>query len=121
MAVKFVAPGNDTERGVARIWEQLLGIEPVGIHDDFFRLGGHSLIGTQLIAHICSAFEVDLPLSRLAELRTVAGIAAVITAEKSRQQARRRGLLERVNQLSEAEVRAEIERRVGEPELKGAE
>jgi phthiocerol/phenolphthiocerol synthesis type-I polyketide synthase E len=109
---KFVAPTNETERAVARIWERLLGVEPVGIQDDFFRLGGHSLIGTQLIAGVCTSFEVDLPLSRLAELRTVAALARAIAEQReARERESQLAILDRVARLSEDEVRAEIERR----------
>ena len=58
--VEFVAPANDTERGVAEIWEGLLGIRPIGRRDDFFALGGHSLLGTQLMSRVRETFAVDL-------------------------------------------------------------
>ena len=46
----FVAPHSTTEIAVAAIWAEVLGIDPIGIHDDFFALGGHSLLATQVVS-----------------------------------------------------------------------
>jgi hypothetical protein len=48
----FVAPRDPVEELLASIWQELLGIERVGIHDDFFELGGHSLLATRVIARV---------------------------------------------------------------------
>ncbi|MCC6606154.1 MAG: SDR family oxidoreductase [Anaerolineae bacterium] len=71
----YVAPETDTEKLVASIWQEVLGIELVGIHDSFFDLGGHSLLATRLIARLRDAFQVDLPLSHFFESPTVAELA----------------------------------------------
>lgn len=76
----FVAPRNDLERTLAGFWEELLGIQGVGVEDGFFDLGGHSLIAVRLFARIRKAFAVDFPISVLFEAPTVAGIAALIAA-----------------------------------------
>lgn len=54
----FVAPTTDTEKTIAAIWQQVLDREQVGIHDNFFDLGGHSLLSIQVIAQINAALEV---------------------------------------------------------------
>ncbi|HEX6290302.1 MAG TPA: beta-ketoacyl synthase N-terminal-like domain-containing protein [Herpetosiphonaceae bacterium] len=78
LMTEYVAPDNEFERSIAAIWQEILGIEQVGVHDNFFDLGGHSLLATQLIARLREAFPVDLPLSRLFDAVTVASQAEVI-------------------------------------------
>jgi acyl transferase domain-containing protein/acyl carrier protein len=76
----YVAPRTDAERAVIQVWQELLGIDQIGIHDDFFELGGHSLIGTRLITRLRKAFQIDLPLRALFEAPTVAELTTVIEA-----------------------------------------
>ncbi|MHC5731882.1 MAG: phosphopantetheine-binding protein, partial [Nostoc sp.] len=52
----YVAPRTPVEQSVANIWQQLLGIERLGIHDNFFELGGHSLLATQVISQLRKSF-----------------------------------------------------------------
>jgi amino acid adenylation domain-containing protein len=78
----FVAPRTPTEELLAEIWAQLLDIERVGIHDNFFDRGGHSLLATQVVSRIREAFQVEIPLRRLFEVPTVAGLAESIEAAR---------------------------------------
>jgi thioester reductase-like protein len=78
----FVAPRSETEHRVARVWEELLGVRPVGMRDDFFALGGHSLNVTALCARLHHMFSVDLPLSTLFTSPTVEGVAAYIDSRR---------------------------------------
>ncbi|MBU7581844.1 MAG: amino acid adenylation domain-containing protein [Nostoc sp. TH1S01] len=82
----FVAPTTPVEEMLAGIWAQVLGLEKVGVNDNFFDLGGHSLIATRVISQIRQVFEVEIPLRRLFELSTVSELAkeiqAAIKAEK---------------------------------------
>lgn len=77
----FVAPRNAIETGLAAIWENLLGVSPVGVEDSFFDLGGHSLIAVRLFAQVKREFKVEFPISVLFEAPTIAKCAALIAAE----------------------------------------
>jgi amino acid adenylation domain-containing protein len=80
----FVAPRDPAEREIAALWQDLLGVDEIGIDDDFFALGGHSLLGTQLLSRLNRAFEVKLPLDALFDAPTVAGLAVRLREEKPR-------------------------------------
>ncbi len=90
----YVAPERAIERKIADLWSQLLGIEQIGINDNFFQLGGHSLIGTQLILSLREEFQVELPLVTIFEASTVAELALEIELL----------LLDEVEGMSEEEV-----------------
>jgi amino acid adenylation domain-containing protein len=78
-AAQRVAPTTELEHQLANIWQEVLGVPQVGIHDNFFEIGGHSLLGTQVISRIRDACSVELTLSSLFETPTVAGLAVAIT------------------------------------------
>ncbi|MCP4656308.1 MAG: AMP-binding protein, partial [bacterium] len=78
IATPYAAPRNSLEERLAELWEELLGIAPVGIHDDFIELGGHSLLGIQLYSRLQQAFGVTVPLAVLFETQTIVAMAAVI-------------------------------------------
>jgi amino acid adenylation domain-containing protein len=71
-------PRTETEKTVAAILTRLLGLERVDVHENFFSLGGHSLLGAQLVARVRAAFGVEMPLRVLFEAPTVAGLSAEI-------------------------------------------
>jgi amino acid adenylation domain-containing protein/thioester reductase-like protein len=75
---KFVSPSTCTEINVSDIWNDVLGIQQVGIHDNFFELGGHSLRASQVMSRLREAFQVELPLRYLFEEPTIAGLAELI-------------------------------------------
>lgn len=74
----YVEPRDDVERTVVAFWEELLGVNKVGVQDSFFDLGGHSLIAVRLFAKIKQVFAVDYPISVLFEAPTVERCAAMI-------------------------------------------
>jgi acyl carrier protein len=79
----FVAPRPGIEQSLAGIWSDLLGLSQVGIHDNFFDLGGHSLLTTQLISRVRDLFKVELPLRQVFQQPTIAALAIVIEHEQN--------------------------------------
>ena len=71
----YVAPRTPGEEALAGIWEEILGLERVGVHDDFFALGGHSLLATQVTSRVAEDMGVELGLWSLFESPTVAELA----------------------------------------------
>jgi amino acid adenylation domain-containing protein len=84
---RYVKPRSPVEEKLARVWSELLGVEPIGVYDDFFELGGHSLLATQLVSRVREAFGVELALRDLFRAATVAGLAEVIDQTPSRARA----------------------------------
>ncbi len=76
----YLAPRNEVETRVASIWEELLGIEKIGIHDRFYDLGGDSLLAAQVNARLGRAFALELPAAQLFKEATIAGQAGVVQA-----------------------------------------
>jgi acyl carrier protein len=79
---KIVPPRTPLEHEVAEIWRELLEIEQLSIHDNFFQLGGHSLMLTRLASRIRKTFQIEIPLQSLFLAPTIAEIASVIAIRK---------------------------------------
>ncbi|HTG35648.1 MAG TPA: non-ribosomal peptide synthase/polyketide synthase [Thermoanaerobaculia bacterium] len=80
LATPFVEPRSEAERRLADLWRELLGIEPVGVHDSFFELGGHSLLATQLISQVRDRFGAEVSFASFFDAPTVAALAASLEA-----------------------------------------
>jgi amino acid adenylation domain-containing protein len=74
----YVAPRTASEETLAGIWSEVLGLERVGVEDSFFDLGGHSLLGVQVISRISEAFGIELPLRQIFAEPTVAALAQTV-------------------------------------------
>ena len=77
-AIPFISPGTETERAVAQIWCEILGIDRVGLHDDFFDSGGHSLSATRLLARLRAHFDFSPDLAQFFDAPTVVSVASHI-------------------------------------------
>ena len=77
-------PSTDTERALAKIWAEALGVDRISVHDDFFALGGHSLLGAEVIERVRADFQMDVPLGRLFESPTIASVAGYLDEQSSR-------------------------------------
>lgn len=112
LRVPLVSPRNDVEREIADLWQHFLGIADIGIHDNFFLLGGHSLLGTRLISRLRDRFAIDIPLRHLFNAPTVAGLAEIVSErQREREEQETRRLLAQVESLEEHEVEKELNRR----------
>ncbi|MHC5743584.1 MAG: thioester reductase domain-containing protein [Nostoc sp.] len=76
----FVAPRTETEKHLADLWQNLLHRSPLSIYDNFFDLGGNSLLAVQLLSRLRETFHVTIPIHQLLEVPTIAGVAQVIEA-----------------------------------------
>ncbi len=75
-------PRDPGEEILAEIWEDVLGIDGIGVRDHFFQLGGHSLLATQVVSRIRRAFAVELPVRSVFENPTVAELAAEVDSRR---------------------------------------
>ena len=75
---EYTAPGNETEEKLAAIWQELLGIEKIGIHDSFFEKGGHSIKLIMMCSRIHKEFKIDISISELFPRPTIAELAEYI-------------------------------------------
>ncbi|GAA3388823.1 non-ribosomal peptide synthetase/MFS transporter [Cryptosporangium minutisporangium] len=91
----LVEPRTETERLIAGLWRELLGVETVGIDDDFFDLGGHSLIATQVAARLRRTSDAGVSVLDLFTHRTIRDLAALVE-----QPARTRGPRRLLNELT---------------------
>jgi len=80
----FVPPRTPVEKELARIWAEVLSIDKIGIHDNFFDLGGHSLAATRVISQVIKNFQLEIPLQVLFQAPTVAEMAVVITEHQGK-------------------------------------
>jgi acyl carrier protein len=74
----YVPPRSEAEQKIAAIWEEILGIEKVGVNDNFFDLGGNSLIGLKVISRVKSEFQAEISAVTLFEGPTVSALARLV-------------------------------------------
>lgn len=106
----YAAPSTPTQKELAEIWKELLRIEPIGVDDDFFMLGGHSILATQALARVNEIFDIDVPVSVFFsdEHFTVRALARLVDQYQLEQadEGELSALLDELDGLSENEIQA---------------
>ena len=78
LSTPYLAPENEIEKAIAGIWQGILGINQIGVNDDFTELGGNSLLAVQTVASTADAFQFDLPIEAFYRNPTVRGLAEAV-------------------------------------------
>jgi phthiocerol/phenolphthiocerol synthesis type-I polyketide synthase E len=133
LATPYVAPVTDVEKAIVTIWQEVLGIEGIGVEDDFFALGGHSLAAVQIGSKIRSHFGVELALRDFFDRPTVANTVRVVSEAGNGKAQAGADAIQRLSRdeteevadglegLSDAEVDAKLrEMLAGEAEQRGS-
>ena len=84
IATSSTPPKTPVEIALAGLWREILGLETVGVNDDFFKSGGHSLLATQLVSRLREVFKIELSLRALFEAPTIARLAQRLIAQESK-------------------------------------
>ena len=78
----FAAPKDIVESRLAQIWENVLDVRPIGLKDNYFEMGGHSLLAVKLMKRIEDAFGKNLPIATLLQAPTIEQLAAILRGQK---------------------------------------
>ena len=105
----YLAPQTAIEQTLVGIWQDLLGIKPIGINDDFLELGGHSLLAIQVLSRVRDSYQLDLPLALLFETPTVAAIASVVSQSHHVHRDEQTNRITRVERDESAELLAKLD------------
>ena len=84
LGTPFVTPSTPVEEDLSRIWSEVLSLDQVGIRDNFFDLGGHSLAAARVVSQVIKQFQLELPLQSLFQSPTVAEMAVIITETQAK-------------------------------------
>jgi amino acid adenylation domain-containing protein len=84
LEVLFASPTTKAEKELSLLWSEVLGLDRVGVHDDFFELGGNSLLATRIISRVLRTFQLELPIKTIFDTPTVAGMALLIEQNRTK-------------------------------------
>jgi acyl-coenzyme A synthetase/AMP-(fatty) acid ligase/acyl carrier protein len=107
LEVAFISPRTPAEQVVAGIWAEILRMDHIGLNDNFFKLGGHSLRGAQVISRLRDAFQVKLPVRSLFERPTVEGLVSEIAQLRGGREIIEEiaEVIQKIEHLSEEEIK----------------
>jgi len=120
-------PRTPIEEQLLQIWTQVLRLAHIGVHDNFFEVGGHSVLATQLIARVRDSLHVELLLRSVFEAPTIAAMAEIIAQRQNKredviqkvtQDSQEELLLENIHQLSDEEMEALLDAALAEEEMR---
>jgi amino acid adenylation domain-containing protein len=106
-----VAPSDGLQEVLAAVWTRVLDVTDIGVHDDFFVLGGQSLLATLVVAQVRDLFRLELPLHFFVDAPSIAELATLLRSHGSRQGVdvdRVAGLILQVERMSEADVESAL-------------
>ena len=118
LEVAYATPRSDVEKLLAEIWAEVLAIDSIGIHDNFFDLGGDSLAASRVISRVIQSFKLDLPVKALFDAPTVARMAEVVKQNETHRADD--AALEQMLRLLETMTEEEAQRYVDEMNLRAA-
>ena len=107
----FIAPEKKMEQSVAQVWQEVLGLEQIGIHDNFFEIGGTSLRAVQVISKLRSQLGVDVSLINMFEKPNIKALATLLEGEQESEKinspsaSRQRGEQRRANRARRSRQR----------------
>ena len=106
----YAPPRGDVEVRLLRIWQAVLDVHPIGIHDDFFDLGGHSLAASRVISRVIQAFQLALPIKALFDAPTVAEMATIIAQNQTKRASNEElaRMLNELDSMSENEAEKQL-------------
>jgi len=109
--VAYAAPRSEIEKQLASIWAEVISTEPIGIHDNFFDLGGHSLAASRVISRVIQTFRLELPVKALFDAPTVAQMALVVEQNRAKQanEPELEQMLREVETLTEEEAQRRVD------------
>jgi acyl carrier protein len=118
--VRYVPSRSETEKDLIEIWESVLPIRPIGVHDNFFDLGGHSLSASQIVSRVFQRFQLRIPLQNLFQSATVADMAVAIIEYQGKQldEETLANMLHEIELLSDASSEQSVNERLREDSKK---
>jgi amino acid adenylation domain-containing protein len=115
----YAAPRNEIEVRMAEAWQQLFGLDRIGVDDDFFELGGHSLLATQLTSRLRVEFDINLPLDAIFQAPTIGALSESVLAQLLEEdEAADLSILQEVERLTADELSHELSLLAGEPSFR---
>jgi amino acid adenylation domain-containing protein len=102
----IIVPRTPLERTLAEIWAEVLSIKEVGVRDNFFDLGGHSLAATRVVSRVIKQFQIDIPLQSLFQSPTISDMAAVVAEHQGKRLSEKQltTILDELESLSDEEA-----------------